>query len=175
VKLVLTLSTANAKTIRLEPDHPTQFRPNSKGVNLRQVYPSPEKEIATNVDIIAIYGLDTQSPDTWIWDPKGARINWLEDPHMLPKRFPTARIFTCDWPAELFEQPGFVRKMIDERPTRTRPANCLHRVMPRWHHLGEGARDGNFPVRIRETSDTRHRLSRHALPWYIIPTRCSVG
>jgi hypothetical protein len=97
-----------------DPDDPTQLHPKSKGVNLRQVYPSPENKIATDVDIIAIHGLDTQSPDTWIWDPKGARVNWLEDPHMLPKRFPTARIFTCDWPADLFEQPGFVQKMIDE-------------------------------------------------------------
>ncbi|KAK4107017.1 hypothetical protein N656DRAFT_772883 [Canariomyces notabilis] len=97
-----------------EPDDPTQFHLKSKGVNLRQVYPSPEHKIATDVDIIAIHGLDTQSPDTWIWEPKGARVNWLEDSHMLPKRFPTTRIFTCDWPADLFEQPGFVQKMIDE-------------------------------------------------------------
>ncbi|KAK4107003.1 hypothetical protein N656DRAFT_849775 [Canariomyces notabilis] len=97
-----------------EPDNPTQIHPKSKGVNLRQVYPSPENKIATDVDIIAIHGLDTQSPDTWIWDPKGISVNWLEDPRMLPKRFPTARIFTCDWPADLFEQPGFVQKMIDE-------------------------------------------------------------
>ncbi|KAK3364019.1 armadillo-type protein [Lasiosphaeria hispida] len=97
-----------------EPNNPTQFHPRSKGVTLRQVYPSPEDKTATDVDIIAIHGLDTQSPDTWIWDPKGTCVNWLEDPHMLPKRFPTARIFTCDWPADLFEQPGFVQKMIDE-------------------------------------------------------------
>ncbi|KAK0754456.1 hypothetical protein B0T18DRAFT_37303 [Schizothecium vesticola] len=97
-----------------EPDRPTQFHSKTKGVNLRQVYPCPDDKTATDVDIIAIHGLDTQSPDTWIWDPKGARVNWLEDPHMLPRRFSTARIFTCDWPAALFEQPGFVQKMIDE-------------------------------------------------------------
>jgi len=91
-----------------------QFHLKSKGVSLRQVYPSPENKISTDVDIIAIHGLDTRSPDTWLWEPKGARVNWLEDPRMLPKRFPTARIFTCDWPADLFEQPGFVQKMIDE-------------------------------------------------------------
>ncbi|KAK0703517.1 NACHT domain-containing protein [Lasiosphaeria miniovina] len=97
-----------------DPDDPTQFHLKSKGVNLRQVYPSPGNKTATDVDIIAIHGLNTQSPDTWVWDPKGACVNWLEDPHMLPERFPTARIFTCDWPADLFEQPGFVQKMIDE-------------------------------------------------------------
>ncbi|KAK0753569.1 hypothetical protein B0T18DRAFT_313554, partial [Schizothecium vesticola] len=84
-----------------------------QGVRLRQVN-SDKNETDTDIDIIAIHGLDTQSPDTWTWDPKGTRVNWLEDPHMLPKRFPTARIFTCDWPADLFERPGFVQKMFDE-------------------------------------------------------------
>jgi len=96
------------------PDDPTQSHPEGKGVILRQVYPSPENKVATDVDIIAIHGLDTQSPDTWIWDPKGTRVNWLEDPRMLPERFPTARILTCDWPSGLFEQPGFVPSMVDE-------------------------------------------------------------
>lgn len=33
---------------------------------------------------------------------------------MLPKRFPTARIFTCDWPADLLEQPDFIQKTTEE-------------------------------------------------------------
>ena len=33
---------------------------------------------------------------------------------MLPKRFPTVRIFTCDWPADLFGPPGFTLKMLEE-------------------------------------------------------------
>jgi HEAT repeat protein len=33
---------------------------------------------------------------------------------MLPGRFPTARIFTCDWPADLFEQPDFIQKTIED-------------------------------------------------------------
>jgi hypothetical protein len=49
-----------------------------------------------------------------MWEPKGARVNWLEHSHMLPKRFPTARIFTCDWPADLLEQPDFIQKTIEE-------------------------------------------------------------
>lgn len=93
---------------------PTSSAGPTQGVRLRQVYPSPESEIKTDVDIIAIHGLDTKSPDTWIWDPNGARVNWLEDPHMLPGRFPTARIFTCEWPADLFEQPYFIQKTIEE-------------------------------------------------------------
>ncbi|KAK0617465.1 hypothetical protein B0T14DRAFT_498474 [Immersiella caudata] len=97
-----------------DPDDLTQFHPKSKGVNLRQVYPTPENKTATDVDIIAIHGLDTQSPDTWIWDPKGARVNWLEDPHMLPSKMGAARIFTCDWPADLLQPSDLVQKTIEE-------------------------------------------------------------
>jgi len=41
-------------------------------------------------------------------------VHWLADPGMLPARFPTARIFTCDWPADLLEQPDFIQKTIEE-------------------------------------------------------------
>jgi hypothetical protein len=98
---------------RPAPD-PTQSAQLTRGVCLRQVHPSPNNETKTDVDIIALHGLDTKSPDTWIWDPKGARVNWLEDAPMLPRRFPTARIFTCDWPADVFEQSDFIQKTIEE-------------------------------------------------------------
>ncbi|KAK7430467.1 hypothetical protein QQZ08_002986 [Neonectria magnoliae] len=42
----------------------------SRGVHLTQVHPRPDDEAETDVDIIAIHGLDTKSPDTWIWTPK---------------------------------------------------------------------------------------------------------
>lgn len=98
------------------PDSLAQSARQMKGVNLCQVYPSPSPEngVTTDIDIIAIHGLDTKSPDTWIWEPKGARVNWLKHSGMLPKRFPTARIFTCDWPADLLEQPDFIPKTIEE-------------------------------------------------------------
>lgn len=99
---------------RPAPGSTAQSARPTPGVRLRQVHPSPSNETKTDVDIIAIHGLDTRSPDTWIWDPKGARVNWLEDPRMLPARFPAARIFTCDWPADLFEQPDLIQKTIDE-------------------------------------------------------------
>ncbi|KAK4194277.1 NACHT domain-containing protein, partial [Triangularia verruculosa] len=86
----------------------------TKGVILRQVHPPPHIGTETDVDIIAIHGLDTKSPDTWVWQAKGVRVNWLEDAHMLPQRCPTARIFTCDWPADLLEQPDFIQKTIEE-------------------------------------------------------------
>lgn len=97
---------------RPAPAGPTQYVRYTKGVNLCQVYPPPENETETDIDIIAIHGLDAKSPDTWVWQPDG--VNWLADPLMLPKRFPSARIFTCAWPADLFEQQDLVQKTTDE-------------------------------------------------------------
>jgi hypothetical protein len=68
----------------------------------------------TDVDIIAIHGLDTKSPDTWTWRENGNSINWLAHPDMLPKTAGKARIFTCDWPADLFEQSDLIPKTIQE-------------------------------------------------------------
>ncbi|CAI4217700.1 unnamed protein product [Parascedosporium putredinis] len=68
----------------------------------------PENEDGADVDIIAIPGLDTKSPDTWIWKPQPpgrsadasrSEVNWLKDPRMLPALVGSARIFTCDWPS----------------------------------------------------------------------------
>ncbi|KAI1116608.1 hypothetical protein F5Y14DRAFT_48711 [Nemania sp. NC0429] len=71
------------------------------------------------VDIFAVHGLDTKSPDTWIWkdnpkDPQGPGVNWLADKHMLPSRVGHSRIFTCDWPAELFETRDFAEHTFGE-------------------------------------------------------------
>ncbi|EPE07012.1 peptidase c14 [Ophiostoma piceae UAMH 11346] len=84
-----------------------------KTVGLCQVYPSPESNTETDVDIIAIHGLDTKTPDTWLWKSEDVCVNWLADPHMLPKRFPEARIFTCDWPADLLKQRDFIEDPIE--------------------------------------------------------------
>ncbi|GAB1216032.1 hypothetical protein ATERTT37_005233 [Aspergillus terreus] len=81
---------------------------------LTQVYPPPENQTRTDIDIIAIHGLDTNSEATWVWDPKGDNVNWLKQSDMLPTRFRSARIFTCDWPADLFEDPDFVQKEFEE-------------------------------------------------------------
>ncbi|KAF7551742.1 hypothetical protein G7Z17_g4776 [Cylindrodendrum hubeiense] len=71
-----------------------------------QVHPVDENT-RTDIDIIAIHGLDTKSPDTWIWkDPKHPKeqVNWLKDSKMLPSEVGRARIFTCDWPTNLFQK-----------------------------------------------------------------------
>ncbi|KAH8898205.1 hypothetical protein GQ53DRAFT_777676 [Thozetella sp. PMI_491] len=87
-------------------------------VRLSQVDDKTETE--TDIDIIAIHGLDTKSPDTWTWkdpgDPKNKAkwVNWLQHPDMLPKAAARARIFTCDWAADLLQPSDLVQKRIEE-------------------------------------------------------------
>ncbi|ETS82945.1 hypothetical protein PFICI_04821 [Pestalotiopsis fici W106-1] len=88
--------------------------PSPRSVRLVQVHPPRGKEIETDIDIIAVHGLDTRSPDTWIWKSKTGDVNWLADNFMLPSRVGSARIFTCDWPANLFEHAAYSQKMFDE-------------------------------------------------------------
>ncbi|KAI0538646.1 ARM repeat-containing protein [Xylaria digitata] len=97
------------------PESSPQPSSHMENVRLCQVYPPPESAIATDIDILAIHGLDTDSPRTWTWKQKGQEpVNWLADSAMLPKRVPKARIFTCDWPGDLFERSDLVQKTIDE-------------------------------------------------------------
>ena len=90
--------------------------PTRRGVRLCQVNPN-KNEADTDIDIIAIHGLDTKSPDTWTWanprDPNES-VNWLADPRMLPSEVGAARIFTCDWPADLLQPSDLVQKTIEE-------------------------------------------------------------
>jgi hypothetical protein len=93
---------------------PTLLAHPTRAVRLQQVYPPPENQTRTDIDIIAIHGLDTNSEETWVWDPKGYNVNWLKQPDMLPEKFRSARIFTCDWPADLFEDSDFIQKEFEE-------------------------------------------------------------
>ncbi|EFY98052.2 nacht nucleoside triphosphatase [Metarhizium robertsii ARSEF 23] len=84
---------------------------NSKGnaeprrLGLKEVYCGRNTDPGTpNIDIVAIHGLDTHSPKTWVaWkkdgDPKSGEVHWLQDRSMLPSVIPSARIFTYDWNA----------------------------------------------------------------------------
>ncbi|KAJ5738123.1 hypothetical protein N7493_001278 [Penicillium malachiteum] len=87
-----------------------------RAVILEQVYPPLGSSQKTEVDIIAIHGLDTNSSDTWthIEKESGARVNWLKDCNMLPEKVPSARILTCDWPSALHESLDFVQQTIGE-------------------------------------------------------------
>ncbi|KAK1780357.1 hypothetical protein QBC45DRAFT_111801, partial [Copromyces sp. CBS 386.78] len=88
-------------------------RSTQRGVHLSQVN---EDNGDTDIDIIAIHGLDAKSPDTWTWrdqrNPNG--VNWLAEPELLPKEVGKARIFTCDWPADLLQRSDLVPKLDGE-------------------------------------------------------------
>ncbi|KFG83770.1 hypothetical protein MANI_116461 [Metarhizium anisopliae] len=78
-----------------------------KDARLTQIHPSPDSNIETDIDIIAIHGLDTKAPETWTWrdrcHPKN-NVNWLEQEDMLPHKVGNARIFVCNWEAEMFQK-----------------------------------------------------------------------
>jgi hypothetical protein len=84
-----------------------------QGVRLYQANPD-KNEADTDIDIVAIHGLDTRSPDTWIWEKGLIETNWISDPRMLQEEIGAARIFTCDWPADLLLPDDLVQKTIDE-------------------------------------------------------------
>ncbi|KAK1974641.1 peptidase C14 [Colletotrichum cereale] len=86
----------------------------SRGVRVCQVYPT-QSHVETDIDIIAVHGLDTNSPETWEDRSKGkSTVNWLADKGMLPQEVSRARIFTCDWPADLFRDPNVEENRMDE-------------------------------------------------------------
>ncbi|KAL2784685.1 hypothetical protein BJX66DRAFT_316383 [Aspergillus keveii] len=89
----------------------------SPGVKLNQIYPSPSAETQTDVDIITVHGMDTKSPDTWIWKsqtPNESDVNWFSDENMLSSKVGAARIFTCDWPAKMLQQSDSLPKVLKE-------------------------------------------------------------
>lgn len=80
-------------------------------------------ETDTDIDVIAIHGLDTTSPETWTWkdhndlNNKEKWVNWLESP-MLPDHIDRIRVFTFNWPADLFESSTNVPKSLDQYARR---------------------------------------------------------
>ncbi|KAH7324513.1 hypothetical protein B0I35DRAFT_424355 [Stachybotrys elegans] len=93
--------------------------PHRQSVRLSQIHPL-KTEADTDVDIIALHGLNAKSPNTWTWeDPRdhhsaGKCVNWLAHPEMLPKIAGRARIFTCDWPSKLFLPSELVQRTDKE-------------------------------------------------------------
>ncbi|PKS10409.1 hypothetical protein jhhlp_002160 [Lomentospora prolificans] len=110
--------------ISLIPSETSTPMPSSKQKDCHaslQLVSPPENENGADVDIIAIPGLDTESPDTWIWksqpsDPTAdaSAVNWLTDPSMLPALVGSARIFTCDWPSSLFIPQDTIERTVQE-------------------------------------------------------------
>lgn len=109
-------STLTTRTPENQTGIPLIF-PHPRSVSVHKF--DPDRIAAeTDIDIIAIHGLDTKSPDTWTWrdprHPTNPGVNWLADKEMLPKALDKACIFHCDWPADLFESTEFAPKHIEE-------------------------------------------------------------
>lgn len=87
----------------------------ARGVCLIPVEPSLD-DTNTDIDIIALHGLDTKSPETWTYQLKGKDkgVNWLLDSKMLPSNVGQARIFTCDWPADLIQKSDNILMTLNE-------------------------------------------------------------
>lgn len=98
----------------------TQAVNRPRAVKLKLV-DSPDKITSgtdTGIDIIAIHGLDATSPETWAFKKSdGQTVNWLVDGHMLSREVPGTRIYTCDWPAAMFEANDSVPFGIEEIAT----------------------------------------------------------
>lgn len=71
----------------------------------------------TSISVIAIHGLGTESPRTWIFKRKdGHDVNWLEDYNMLPDAIPEAAIYTYNWDAN-YLQDASIKTMIAHADT----------------------------------------------------------
>ncbi|KAI1475868.1 hypothetical protein F4774DRAFT_395594 [Daldinia eschscholtzii] len=111
------------------------------GLGFRKVFPAEDATDNTTVDIVAIHGLDTESPGTWTFQGRGRNpsVNWLKDSHMLPAAAPDARIYTYDWNAKVFDNApvetllghadNFLSLIEEERGVADRPilfiASCF--------------------------------------------------
>ncbi|KAK8079336.1 hypothetical protein PG994_003143 [Apiospora phragmitis] len=77
--------------------------PTERRLGLHRLVPAEGTTDTTTLDIIAIHGLDTESPRTWIYEKNGTQVHWLRDSNMLPAAIPEARIYTYDWNAKVFD------------------------------------------------------------------------
>lgn len=97
---------------------PAVNRPRAVEFNLVGPPDKITPETDTGIDIIAIHGLDTKSPETWAYKtPDGQQVNWLVDGNMLSREVPGTRIYTCNWPAAMFETNDSVPFGIEELAT----------------------------------------------------------
>ena len=72
-----------------------------------------EERYLDKVSIIAVHGIETCSPKTWIAyerdeQPRGRPVNWLRDEDMLPAIIPQARIWMFDYDSNYSENAQIV-------------------------------------------------------------------
>ncbi|KAK7967596.1 uncharacterized protein PG986_001873 [Apiospora aurea] len=77
--------------------------PTEQRLGLHKLVPAEGTTDTTTLDVIAIHGLDTESPRTWIYEKNGTQVHWLRDSDILPAAIPEARIYTYDWNAKVFD------------------------------------------------------------------------
>ncbi|MCJ1251264.1 hypothetical protein MMC30_008495 [Trapelia coarctata] len=87
----------------------------ANGPHLNKVFPKHDSQEDSEVDIVAVHGLDTSSPKTWLAYEKdgppnvrGRVFNWLSDDDMLPTIVPKARIWTFDYNANYHSNASVV-------------------------------------------------------------------
>ncbi|KAK7959729.1 TPR-like protein [Apiospora aurea] len=95
--LIRDVASANLLTAVTVAAPPTERR-----LGLHRLVPAEGTTDTTTLDVIAIHGLDTESPRTWIYEKNGTQVHWLRDSDMLPAAIPEARIYTYDWNAKVF-------------------------------------------------------------------------
>ena len=95
-----------------------------------------------NSSIVAVHGLDTSSPKTWLAyendgppDIRGRAFNWLSDADMLPTVVPKARIWTFDYNANYHSNAPVVdllalgetllRSLLEVRTNVNNPLLCI--------------------------------------------------
>ena len=90
----------------------------SNSPSLEQLHPKPGDDDRTTVDIVAVHGLDTSSPDTWTYDAKddSPPVNWLVDSDTPHKSLPKARILIYNWVSNLFHPKGTVDLVVKTSP-----------------------------------------------------------
>ncbi|KAK7991512.1 hypothetical protein PG988_000306 [Apiospora saccharicola] len=101
--LIRDVASANLLTAVTVAAPPTEQR-----LGLHRLVPAEGTADTTTIDtdcisVIAIHGLDTESPRTWIYGKNGTQVHWLRDSDMLPAAIPEARIYTYDWNAKVFD------------------------------------------------------------------------
>ncbi|KAH7123000.1 hypothetical protein EDB81DRAFT_913094 [Dactylonectria macrodidyma] len=114
--------------------------PPSSPVNLRSrapfdvLYPESERDDQPiEVDIVAVHGLGANVDWSWTWRDKArpsSTVNWLKDPHMLPKVVPNSRIMVYNYDS----------RWHADAP-RTRLQICGEEFVRNLHTFREGQQD----------------------------------
>lgn len=99
------------------------------------VQPGLIAKLTATFSVVAIHGIGAHPDDTWcknvdIGHPEERYVNWLKDPHMLPKVLPQARIMRYGYASQWFGDDAIVVKTSTVAERLLRSLNRERRV----HH-----------------------------------------